>query len=85
MANNDLSFLKQPKHTGVLEAETCSDKKKKTGRPAKNIEDKKTEAVKVYLTVEEKKKLEAAADLGFGVSISLGQLIRKVLLEKDLI
>lgn len=88
MSKKDISFLKQPNHTGILEPdidkEECIENKK-MGRPSKKVEEKKTESVKVYLTVQEKKKLEKSADLGSGVSISLGQLIRKALIEQDMI
>ncbi len=53
------------------------------GRPTKKAEEKRTEFIKMYLTPQEKRKLEKIAEDQFGgITIPLGQLVRKILTEK---
>lgn len=110
MGKKDLSFLKQPNHTGILDPDSEINTKnnvdskkeseptksstakrekkeivKKTiGRPPKSDDEKKKESVRVYFTKAEKRKLEGKANIG-GFNVPLGQLIRKVLKDKDYI
>jgi len=94
MGKTDLSFLQKPKPMGILdpdsekELKTKSNKKEEQkiiGRPPKKSDEKKSESVRVYFTKEEKKKLEKQANLGSGITIPLGHLIRKALIESKMI
>lgn len=84
MGTDDLSFLKQDKPTGILEPEPETKKiPKLMGRPTKDVEEKKSESIKVYLTPQEKLNLEQVAkEFGQGINVPLAQLVRKALVDK---